>query len=160
MLHKKKLIGIIFSIVALLWIILISFDQTRVYGFILFGSLFVISGIFVVILRVLFDLSDKTIVSGMLVQLEHVVDEEGYSSYRPHYRYVYQNNSYTLISQFTAFWYKKTKRIGDVISITINVKNPKNARINKPIYTMLEYLTGIILIAAGMLIALYGINLY
>lgn len=54
---------------------------------------------------------------------------------------------------------KKTEHIGDVISIVINAKKPKNARLNKPIYTFLEYLVGIILIGAGILITMYGISL-
>ncbi|MDY0237218.1 MAG: hypothetical protein RBR71_14430, partial [Gudongella sp.] len=132
---EKRSIGVLFIVVTMITVILISFDQTRLYGFILFGFIFVISGLFVILLRILFDSSDKAIVSGTLVQLEHIVDGEGYSSYRPHYQYEYQNCKYILISQFTAFWYKKTKRIGDVISIVINAKNPKNARLNKPIYT-------------------------
>lgn len=155
---KKKFVGISFIILGLFWIILISFEQTRIYGFILFGTPFVVSGILVLTFRMLFDLSDKVIVSGTLVQLEHIVDSEGYSSYRPHYQYAYQNNNYILISQFSAFWYKKTKSLGEVTSIALNVKNPQNARINKPIYTFLEYLAGIVLIIAGLFFVIYGIS--
>ncbi len=156
---KKKYIGLLFITVTMLTVSLISFDQTRLYGFMLFGFIFVVSGIYVIVLRILFDSSDKAIVSGTLIQLEHIVDGESYSSFRPHYQYEYQNCKYILVSQFTAFWYKKTKHIGDVISIVINAKNPKNARINKPIYTLLEYLVGTMLIGAGLMITMYGISM-
>lgn len=156
---KKKSIGLLFITVTMLTFSLISFNQTRIYGFMLFGFIFVISGIIVIVVRILFDSTDKAIVSGTLIQLEHIVDEEGYRSYRPHYQYEYQNCGYIFISQFTAFWYKKTKQIGDVISLAINAKNPKNARINKPIYTFLEYLVGIMLTGAGILITMYGISM-
>lgn len=156
---KKKSMAVLFITLTILTVSLISFDRTRLYGFMLFGFIFVVSGIFVIVVRILFDLSDKAIVSGTLIQLEHIVDGEGYSSYRPHYQYEYQNCKYILVSQFTAFWYKKTEHIGDVISIVINAKNPKNARLNKPIYTLLEYLVGIMLIGSGIIIVLYGINI-
>jgi len=156
---SKKSIGILFVTATMIIVILFSFNQTKIYGFMLFGVIFVVSGVYVILLRIFFDLSNKVIVLGTLVQLKHIVDGEGYSSYRPHYQYEYQNCKYILKSQFTAFWYKRTMQIGDVTSIAINAKNPKNARINKLIYTFQEYLVGIILIGAGIFIALYGPNL-
>lgn len=153
---KNKLIGIAFTTLTLLLIILFSIDNTRLYGFLLFGFVFVVSGMFVCINRLWFDLSEKVIVLGTLVKLEYVVDGEGYSSYRLHYQYTYQDICYIFKSQFTSFWYKKTKKVGEVISIAVSMKKPNNARIYKPIYTALEYLTGFILIIGGLFFALCG----
>lgn len=154
---KMKMIGISIFAIMLLSLILGRFADTEKFGVIIFAILFIGAGIYGLTLRIVYDMSKKVTVSGIMTKLEKNVDAEGSTSYQPHYAYDYKGDVYILRSPIQAFWYKKTKHIGDEILITCLVRNPNVSKIKKPIYTTLEYLTTIVIITIGFIFLYYGI---
>lgn len=146
----------IFMIVTIVWVILMNIHETRIYGMILFGSMFIISGLYLLQDRIIFDSSEKANVSGTLIKLEYYEDAEGNSSYTPHYKYEYQNKTYNHKSHFSAFWYKKKKHIGDIVTIMVCVHHPNESKIKNMKYTLLEYFVGVFMIVIGLVFVLYG----
>ena len=153
---KKKLIPIIFFTLGIVWLVLMRYPKTQPYGWIFFGTWFLVPSLISIYLRIDFDVSPKFITLGELVSLEKVYDDNG-TSYTPIYRYIYNNEERHYSSPVSSFIFKKTKKIGDKEELLILVKNPKKVRIKR--YLLLEYMVYLIMFILGLFFIIKGLNM-
>ena len=155
---KNTRIGILIVIFGIACVFLMSQESTRPYGWFLFGGLFVMSSVIVLIQRIIFDLSPKESVPGTLFRLELDTSSEG-EAYTPCFEYEYHGTVHTYKSSFSAFWYKKSKRIGERIEIMVQTNRPTMVRIKNPGHTAMEYAVVAMMLGIGLYMILYGIRL-
>ncbi|MDF2700186.1 MAG: hypothetical protein K0Q49_1742 [Haloplasmataceae bacterium] len=153
---KNKKIFSIFILVALTWNVLMRFTESQPLGWMFFGTWFLIPGLIGIYFRIDFDISKKFITEGELVSLEKVIDDNG-TSYRPIYKYIYNNEERSYLSPASSFFFKKTKKVGDKEVILILIKNPKRVRMKR--YLLLEYCIYIFLFIFGLFFIMKSLNM-
>lgn len=151
--RRNTIFLLFFWFFAITWTLLLIIEETRPFALIYFGSILSIGGLIGLYLRIDFDLSIKEHIIGELVFLEHVVDSDG-SSYRPHYKYVYNNEEKNYRSNNSTI-FKRSKSIGEKEELLILVKNPNRIRVNKVKYTILEYFATSLTILMGLGVIFY-----
>lgn len=155
--NKVNIIMFLFFITITITIgILMGNQKTQPIGWIFFGTWFLFPSLIGIFFKVDFDLSKKFKTQGELVSLETVSDDSGIS-YRPIYKYIYNNEERTYSSPVSSFTFKKTKKIGDKEELLILIKNPKRVRIKK--YLFLEYMVYIFLFVLGLFFIVKGLNM-
>ena len=155
--NKVNIIMFLFFITITITIgILMEKEKTQPIGWIFFGTWFLFPSLIGIFFKVDFDLSKKFKTQGELVSLETVSDDSGIS-YRPIYKYIYNNEERTYSNPVSSFTFKKTKKIGDKEELLILIKNPKRVRIKK--YLFLEYMLYIFLFILGIFFIVKGLNM-
>jgi len=157
--NRKKMNSILRTAGLVLIIALSAYETTRPYGLLAFGLCGLVLSGPSLYRRIVFDSSAKEVVTGTLVLLEEINDEAG-RSYQPHYEYIYRGISQTYVSPVSAFWFKKTKSIGDKVELLVQKDDPRNVRINSRAYRWVEYVGISIGCLVGIATIIYGVSLF
>lgn len=141
-------------ILLIILILLIAFEKTRKYGIICIALIFLVVSLIALINRIIFDISLKDKVIGEIIDNKEECSEDGYSYY-PICKYKYQTKEEIYTSPVKSFTFKKSKKIGDKVVLSISRHNPKHVRIDKISYTIIEYLGIILVLVMGILLIVF-----
>jgi len=114
-----------------------------------FGGLFVISGFFALGKRIRFGFAEKEEISGEIVEVREDYMSEGGRTYTPIIGYTYKDQEYVHKNAISSFTFQRSYSVGDRISLLVRVDKPKEFKVNKPVYLLLDYILSILFIAIG-----------
>lgn len=139
------------------WTILIG-QSTEAFLSLFFGFAVMIFGVFQLIRELIFLQSPKDLVIGEMVRLNEETCGDG-STYRPIYRYRYENEEREYKSNLASFTYRKMP-VGTKVELMVVKKNPNIVRLNEPLLFLIPTLITLALIVIGTLFCMNGINLF
>ncbi len=154
MLNKNNKPMVIF-LLGILWIVSMFFDQTRSFGWIFLGLCIFILGLWKLYIRIDYDVAAKAKVLGELVELENIADED-VPIYRPHYKYVYNDEERIHKSNLSSAKYIETKQIGESVELLILIKNPSRIRMSNRAHQLIEYIALVLFIGVGVFMMIAG----